>query len=339
VSLIVCCSEISDPNWRWIADHFSEDDARFEFVDCSPRNWIERQFKFLNLARLRGSFEATRSAKRNNAAILVSHGPTLAAWCGIFSRLVFLRSALIAHSFNFVELPSPLKTLIFSMGFRRVDRFVAFSRIEIDVYARQFHIPKSRFSFVYWGIRRPSTDTASIHPSNRYVSAIGGNARDYGTLIEAARSLPDIPFVLVVRPSSLEGLIIPANVTVHVNLSLEATMSILSASRFMVLPLNSAAVPCGHVTIVAAMHLGKTMIVTASVGIEDYIKDGENALTVAVGSAAALVQAITRLWHDASLRQQLEERAFLFATTQCTEANIAQHFLQEMALLRIEHRE
>jgi glycosyltransferase involved in cell wall biosynthesis len=339
VSLIVCCSEISDPNWRWIADHFSKDDARFEFIDCCPRNWIERQFKFLNLARLRGSFEAARSVKRNNAAILVSHGPTLAAWCGLFSRLIFLRCTLVAHSFNFVELPGPLKTLIFSMGFSRVDRFVVFSRIEIDVYAQQFHIPKNRFSFVYWGIQRPSTSSASIHPSNYYLSAVGGNARDYGTLIEAARLLPDIPFVLVVRPSSLEGLIIPANVTVHINLSLEATMSILSESRFMVLPLNSATVPCGHVTIVAAMHLGKTMIVTASAGIEDYIKDGENALTVPVGSVADLVQAVTQLWHDASLRQSLEERGFLFATNLCTEANIAQHFLQEMARLRIERHQ
>jgi len=331
--LIVCCSEIPDPNWRWIADHFSEKDVRFQFVDCCPRNWVERQFKFLNLARLRGSFEAVLNAKRNDAAILVSHGPTLAAWSGIFARLVLLQSAIIAHSFNFVELPNSLKTRIFSIGLSRVDRFVVFSRIEVELYAQQFHIPKSRFSFVHWGIRRPITGSTSTHRLNRYVSAIGGNARDYGTLIEAARLLPDIPFVIVVRPSSLEGLIVPANVTVHVNLSLEATMNVLFESCFMVLPLNSSEVPCGHVTIVAAMHLGRTMIVTASAGIADYVKDGENALTVRVASASDLVQAIARLWRDAPLRQSLEKRGFLFATTHCTEANIAQHFLQELSLV------
>src|SRR5207248_6437727 len=202
---------------------------------------------------------------------------------------------MIAHSFNFVELPTSLKTRIFSTGLARIDRFVVFSRIEIDLYARQFHIPKNRFSFVHWGMQRPTTGSAPLHPPNPYVSAIGGNARDYGTLIEAARLLPDIPFVLVVRPSSLEGLTIPANVTVHINLALETTMNILSESRFMILPLNSSAVPCGHVTIVAAMHLGKTMIVTASAGVEDYVKDGENALTVPVASVPDLVQAITRL--------------------------------------------
>jgi glycosyltransferase involved in cell wall biosynthesis len=257
----------------------------------------------------------------------------------MFARLTFLRSALMAHSFNFVELPSSLRTWIFSIGLSRIDRFVVFSRIEIDVYARQFRIPKSRFSFVHWGIQRPPTGSASIHPSNCYVSAVGGNARDYSTLIEAARLLPDIPFVLVVRPSSLEGLTIPPNVTVHINLALEATMNILLESRFMVLPLNSSAVPCGHVTIVAAMHLGKTMIVTASAGVEDYVEHGKNALTVPVASVPDLVQATTRLWRDDSLRQSLETSGLDFAKTKCTEENIAQHFFQEMSHLRIErHR-
>jgi glycosyltransferase involved in cell wall biosynthesis len=113
-------------------------------------------------------------------------------------------------------------------------------------------------------------------------------------------------------------------------------MSIILESRFMVLPLNSSAVPCGHVTIVAAMHLGKTMVVTASAGVADYVKDGDNALTVPVASVPNLVQAITLLWSDDSLCQSLEKRGLRFATAKCTEENIAQHFLQEMSLLRIE---
>jgi glycosyltransferase involved in cell wall biosynthesis len=84
------------------------------------------------------------------------------------------------------------------------------------------------------------------------------------------------------------------------------------------------------------MHLRKTMIVTASAGVADYVKDGENALTVPVASVADLVQAITRLWRDDSLCQSLEKRGFRFATTKCTEENIAQHFLQEISLLRSE---
>ena len=93
---------------------------------------------------------------------------------------------------------------------------------------------------------------------------------------------------------------------------------------------STAKAPC------VSQSIAHALIVTASAGIEDYINDGENALTVPVGSVADLVQAVTRLWHDASLRQSLEERGSLFATNLCTEANIAQHFLQEMAFLRIE---
>ena len=128
--------------------------------------------------------------------------------------------------------------------------------------------------------------------------AIGGNARDYGTLLEAARLTPQIRFVCVVRPNSLRSLDIPSNVTVHTNLPSGQAMNILLHSRFMVLPLLHSEVPCGHVTIVAAMHLGKAFVITDSEGVRDYVQDGHNAMTIPARSAAALAEATERLWRS-----------------------------------------
>ena len=128
-----------------------------------------------------------------------------------------------------------------------------------------------------------------------YVCAIGGNARDYGTLIEAARLMPHIRFVCVIRPNSLRGLDIPTNVAVHTNLPFGQAMNILAHSRFMALPLLHSQVPCGHVTMVAAMHLGKAFVITDSEGVRDYVQDGYNAIAVPPGSAGALVDATERL--------------------------------------------
>ncbi len=82
-------------------------------------------------------------------------------------------------------------------------------------------------------------------------------------------------------------------------------MNILFYSRFMVLPLVGTEVPCGHVTLVAAMHLGKAYVITESAGIRDYAKDGFNALTVRYGSLDDLVGAIVRLWDNPQLCAQL----------------------------------
>jgi glycosyltransferase involved in cell wall biosynthesis len=330
--LIVCCSEISDPNWRWIERNLASEEFRFEFVGCLPENWVERHFKILNLARLRGCIQAVWKAKREQALVLVTHGPTLAAWCGLFGLLFGLRSRLLAHSFNFTHLPGKLKTIMFRLGLKRADRLVTFSNVEREVYSRAFHLPIDRFDFVYWGANAPVVSSGNAY--GNYVSSIGGNARDYATLMDAARRLPHIPFIVVGRPENFAGLDLPQNVTRHVNTPLEFAMSLLKYSRFMVLPLNSSEVPCGHVTIVAAMHLGKAMTVTASSGVDDYVMADENALIFPAKDANSLSLLIEKLWEDADLCARLGANGKAFALENCSEQKITGHFQAYLDMIK-----
>ena len=322
---VICCYDFPDPQWRWIEPQLSGT-AKFRFVCCAPRNAMEKRFSAFNISKIRGCLEAVRLAKATKSEILVTHGPDLAAWCAIFAFCLSVRSLLLAYSFNFPHLPNNVKRLIFALAFRRIDHFVVFSNVEKDIYSRCFRIPKDRFEFVHWGTHAPRvTDSPSINAEG-YVSAIGGNARDYRTLIEAAARLPNIPFTVVVRPANLDGLTLPPNVHSRVNISIEECMAILLYSRFMVLPLINSEVPCGHVTLVAAMHLGKASIVTHSEGIADYAKNGENSLTVVPGRSDSLVEAIERLWRNPELCMKLGKEAKAFASQMCTEDRISEHF-------------
>ena len=322
--LIVCCAEVANPNWRWIEGNFEGNDFSFQFVRCTPRNWLERNVKFINFARLRGCLDAVLLAKRQNALVLVTHGPTLAAWCGLFAWFFGLKACLLAHSFNFTDLPGKLKIIIFKFGLRRTNRLVTFSRVERSVYARAFDLPESRFEFVHWGANPPKI--VGDNGFGEYVSSIGGNARDYRTLMDAARSVPHVPFVVIGRPENFAGLDIPENVISRTNTPLDYAMNVLNYSRFMVLPLTSSEVPCGHVTIVAAMHLGKAMIVTGSSGVDDYVIANENALVAPVQDPEALSVAIETLWNDEVLRNRLGKNGKQFARSNCTEQKITELF-------------
>ena len=94
----------------------------------------------------------------------------------------------------------------------------------------------------------------------------------------------------------------------------------------MVLPLNSSEVPCGHVTIVAAMHLGKAMIVTASSGVEDYVLANENALVSPAKDANALSASIEKLWEEEDLCARLGANGKAFALEKCSERKVTEHF-------------
>lgn len=325
--VVICCSAIADSKWRWIEEALSDTGIRFEFVRALPRNSIERSVGFLNLAHLRASFGAVRLAREKKALAIVSHGPALAAWCALFARFLRLKIPIVAHTFNFTELPNAVKRLVLGWMLSSVDRLVVFSQLERGLYAKAFDLPEDRFDVIYWGVNPPDVDsTKSPLEQGEYVCAIGGNARDYRTLLEAARLMPEIRFVCVVRPNSLQNLDIPANVTVHINLPLDQAMNILLHSRFMVLPLLHSEVPCGHVTIVAAMHLGKAFIITDSEGVRDYVQNGINAMTIPPCSAAALVEATERLWRAPALCKSLGESGRRFAGRECTEEQVVRHF-------------
>lgn len=307
----------------------------FRFCRCIPRYYFERNAP-LNVARIRGAFEAVRLASRTDAKVVVAHGPALAAWCALFARMLRVSAPIIAHSFNFTQLPSRAKRRVFSSALSRIERFVVFSSVEKEIYSQVFSLPKERFDVVLWGGRPPRVDERDVPlEPGEYVCAIGGNARDYGTLVDAAARVPQIRFVLIVRPENLRGLTLPPNVTAHANLALGATMNVLLHSKFMVLPLIGSTVPCGHVTLVSAMHLGKAFIITDSSGVRDYVRDGVNALTVAPGSVESLVAAVSRLWDDPTLCARLGEGGKAFAGRECTEERIVAHFRSWLAAAQL----
>jgi glycosyltransferase involved in cell wall biosynthesis len=334
---VVCFAEVAEQGWRWVASYFSEDEAKFDISLCPP-NRLDKIVGIFSLARLLNSMEAIRKVRRNGALVLVTHGPTLAAWCAIFSRLLGVKVSIVAHSFNFSVLPGPIKRAVFRIALSKIERFVVFSQVEKEIYSKAFDLPTDRFDFIRWGVQVPSVETPACPMElGNYVAAVGGNARDYRTLIDASLELPEVRFVLVVRPESLHGLKLPPNVSVHTNMPFGEAMNILLHSRFMVLPLIPGDVPCGHVTLVAAMHLGKAIVVTDSPGVTDYIREEENAIMVESGSVKSLVAVVRRLWEDHELCNRLGENGRAFAAAECTEQRIAEHFRGVLYNLKLHH--
>jgi glycosyltransferase involved in cell wall biosynthesis len=105
----------------------------------------------------------------------------------------------------------------------------------------------------------------------------------------------------------------------------------------MVLPLKSTQIPCGHVTIVAAMHLGKAFIVTNSIGVKDYVIDDYNAISCEASNVDILADKIQQLWQEPEKAQILGENGYKFAQENCVEEVALNHLcnlLKEKELLR-----
>jgi glycosyltransferase involved in cell wall biosynthesis len=320
--LIVCCAPGFGEGWSTLGPGLTGDGAQWVFFDDRPTYFWERVIRRPNVAMIRACLQAVKRASRGNARLLITHDPRASFWCSLFCRLFGVRVHHYVDSFNFAVLPTGLKRRLMRFAFRQIKQYSVHSSMERGLYSHYFDIPEDRIRLRLWSIGIPKVAPGYPLEEGRYVSSLGGNGRDYGTLLAACRMLPDISFVVVVRPESLIGLEVPSNVKVLVNAPFPEAMNILRYSAFTVLPLSGSTVPCGHVTLVCAMHLCKAIVATDSTGISDYVVPGYNGALSEPSVPESLAREINRLWTNPDEMARLGENSQTFGAEHCSEAKI-----------------
>ena len=332
---VINCSENTDPSWRWLDGRLPPHlNVSFQHVDTQPRNLVEARIQRPYVARYRAAAQAAHLASKRDADVLVTHLPRMTAWTELFCRVRGRRAVHLAFSFNFTELPEGRLLQVMRRTLPSVDRFVVFSSMERSLYAETFGLDPQRIDMIHWGVRPPEVpEDEPPMIDGEYVCAVGGEGRDYGILMEAMRRLPHLRAVVVARPHNLHGLDVPPNVTVKTNIPFAQANNIVRYSRFMILPLLHAQVPCGHVTLVNAMYFARALVISNSVGIADYVQEGETGLAVPAGDADALTDRIQSLWDDPALAERMGANGRAFAERHCTEQSTIDYFsrcLQEL---------
>ena len=318
----------ADPSWNWLSHRFASDNLVWK--SCSTRDKSNILSRLDTRLGRMGSALAARGLIRTHAGstVVVSHGPTLALYSEFLAQPTARQALHLVFSFNFTDLPTGARRSLLRRYLRRADRFVVASTIERALYSEYFELEIDRIDLLLWGIQPPIQELTkpARFSDGQYICAIGSQARDYATLIEAMRRIPQIQLILVATPDSLPQGVVPANVKVLTNVPLADAMNVLAHSMFMVLPLRGSTVPCGHVTVVSAMHMGKAILSTDSTGLRDYLIDGSNAEFFSPRNPKQLAEKIERLFGDPLLRHRLGTFASAFAKQHCSEDNTVAYF-------------
>lgn len=316
---VVNCHDF-ERGWTWIAPIYrGPPEIEWRSVD-TQRSRLLRKIPGPHLGRLRAGLQVRSILARGQADLLVSHGPYTSSYVEAVGRAGRRDVPHLAFAFNFTDFPGGYRLRAMQRAFARTDKFVVYSQMERGLYSETFGVPVERFSFMRWGVAPPIATPGPRMIRRPYVAALGGEARDFATLCEAARRLRRVQFVLIVRPSSLQGIAVPDNVAVHVNLPFADAWSLVWHADAALIPLRSEQTPNGLVTLVGGMHLGKAQVVTQSAGLSDYVEDGETALLVPARNAEAFAHAVERLVDEPALRSDVGRSAQAFAAEHCSEA-------------------
>ncbi len=198
---------------------------------------------------------------------------------------------------------------------QQIDRIFVYASTQYTVARDTLGIPDEKLSLIAF-----HADTRFYHPqptvavNENQICAAGLEWRDYPTLIEAVRDMPDLTVKLAAASPWSKHTDETANRTLPTNVSAqryeyEDLRTLYAQSSFVVVPLYENDFQAGVTTLLEAMAMGKAVIVTSTTGQTDVITHEENGLTVAPGDVAGWKEAINRLRSDAPLRQQLGANA------------------------------
>lgn len=328
---IISVSDL-DPSWRWLEGRINlPENTTWQHYSSLVLKLPDYVPKQKSIARAYSNLKATLKARLPNS-VLVSHGPRPTMYASNYANLICPDVPHLAFSFSFTDLPKGRQYGLMKRAYKQPTRFVCYSNFEKNLYADYFDIPLEKIDMIHWSANEPMHDpNEKPSESGRYICALGTQGRDYKTLFEAMRLLPNIKLIAVVTPGYIQGLEIPENVIIRSNIPLHQAFNILKFSEFMVLPLRDSEAPCGHGTLVSSMFFKKSILITNAVTVYDYIEDQKTGLFFEANNMIDLKEKIEMLWENTASTQTMNEAAYQFAVNKCSEqsaANYFQYFLE-----------
>lgn len=211
---------------------------------------------------------------------------------------------------------------------RAVYRFALHSSAEIPIFTKTWGISPAKVRATSFFNKHARAD-ASVTPQPRgqHIFAGGTSFRDYEPLIAAAHLMPDCQFVICTN--RLDGRIdLPPNVRAGLVSPAEYD-SLIATAAAVVVPLQQDVHRItGMLTYLQAMWVKKPVIVSDTLGVREYISDGETGLIVD-SSPQSYVQAIRTVLDPAHTAQidAMCERAHQAVRSQFTVASHVQKLL------------
>lgn len=228
-----------------------------------------------------------------------------------------------------------VERLVVRLADRSIDRYLVLSQAEAELLPRMWPLDRSKLRVrpFYFEPAEHGID-GSLPARGRTVVAGGDSLRDYGPLLEAARRLPDVPFLLVTK-KVIPGPHLPPNVEVRSVPYTEYVAALRDAGVVAVPVRRDVRRSAGILTFLMAMHLGKPTVVTDALAVDEYIQDGITGILVD-GSVQGWVTALRRLLEDDDEADRLASAARSAVTDAYSLDRYARGILAEVEALVLE---
>jgi glycosyltransferase involved in cell wall biosynthesis len=201
----------------------------------------------------------------------------------------------------------------------KIDLFIAHSHAQLDFLQDYLHLPESKIGYFWY-----TTDCKFFTPgqpspnkTRPLIVSVGLERRDYHVLATATENL-DIDVKIAGFSQFAAGLAknfpktIPANMSNRLY-TLPELLQLYRDADIVVICVKPSNWSAGATTLVEAMACRKSIIVTRTEGLKEYLMDSDAILTVEPEDAKGLQQAIAHLLNNPQEAEARAEKAYQLA--------------------------
>ena len=265
-----------------------------------------------DFASLLGSLRAI-----NASEVAFSSVDTVGLPLVLLSRAGVVRTPVV---YTAIGLPERLVQLrgdrvrrLYRDALRRTRALISYAQSEAEWLRNWLGAAAPPVRFVPFGV---DTDVFRPRPDARHdvdVVSIGADPRrDFGLLVAVARRHPDVAFTIVVSAEHARALADPpANVSLEIDIPLEAVRSRLAGARVVALPVRGNSYSGATTTLLQAMAMAKPVVVSRTDAIASgyELDDGVNCRFVPPGDADAFERILLETLTGADAARALGIRA------------------------------
>jgi len=232
--------------------------------------------------------------------VVVSTATEISFGLALWTELGLLGKPLVGILCGVVNFPigSDLRKALAARLMRRMHA-VLFADSEDAEIRRRFHPGPDRIISGWFGVDESFWTMPAQGGARTGVLAVGNDGRrDYGTLVESARLLPEIEYTVITRlpaPHDLPGNLRWVRGDWKENaLSDEGLREAYRNATCVVVPLKGSLQPSGQSVAMQAMMCGAPVVITKTQGWwgSEVIRDGKEVALVSAGNAKELAEAI-----------------------------------------------
>ena len=294
---------------KWMTQHFENENYKTEAVpmNSSLKNrtvsWRESilLYKYINVS-------IKTISKSTAEDVIISGNFIVGAFISFFCKISNIKRTIvslnmISHDKGFIK--RAVRKIIYNTAFTYPKFFITVNSKElIESYSAIYSIKKNNF-FVLEDPILNYYEVSRYKPGNGTVFCGGEAMRDWKTLFNAAKLLPDINFTAIARKIHFDTTLkVPKNVTLYFDKDYNFFYDRLKESSVVAMPLSTTA-PAGLIVMIRSAMLSKPVIVTSTSSTRNYIENGYNGILIDVGDAKRLATEIELLLSDSFIRERL----------------------------------